>query len=504
MPNMRNERDLSSLLAIGALAAVSATMCLSAPSFAGTQTTSLAPKDSRTNVASPDPSHHATLRHLCGSVDSSASRTSRAARTFSDSAMSMKYNRIATPAQIKLLSSDSADLRLLAHQPTGQTMPTVREKLEMALYGDAPTSHIIAAGGDQKVVIAKLDKLISNLQAISLGGFADSLDELINKQKTIKKQTGKLFKATLGESKSDLSSQQKEHLQNNEQQERNFKKEVQKAASELQKAANTAKNESDFDRAQMYQKASDILKNADIGSMINQAANDIHHNQLAPAQNQQEKVIKALEQAHSLLQSTSNDSMNSDLYQKMMEAEKLAQEEQGLLSQTQQQDQQNQNSPMNGLESKQSQIGAEIENNGFQSAHGPAENAQQELGQGQGKAAEGSEQQTIDALNAEAKGLLAMMGGNVPGKGETRIAKDVYMSQPPKSHTGRLMQLQYGAVWGKRNGRDWQGVQLTHAEKKVIQTVNAQQFPARYRAALEAYYMNLANSNATNGSDNGN
>lgn len=447
------------------------------------------------------PNVDTTIRHLRSTVYSVAGRTNRAARRLRDTAQSMQYNHIGTAQQVSELSADATELTILARQPDGQTMQTVRAKLGAALYGNTREKDVLSAMVDQGIVLERLDKIIKRLHTLVPAALADNINALIHQQKRLKQQTADLFKMTIGESRTQLSSQQKSQLRRNALKQRKLGSQMRNILRDLKKADRTARQMSRLRKAQAYSKAIAMLKQADVTRQTSRSADDIERNRLTNAARRQQKVIDALTEARRLLQSR-GQFQESQLYQQLQETDKLQAAEKNLLQRTQDMAAQPQAAQFQGLQMRQSQITAGINRMHIEPAAGPAKNAEQQLGQGQRKRAEGSMKQTLAALQGEQQRLLAMLGGRSlgnKGKGKKTMANPHGTMVKSHAHRGANSKLVNGQQRSFQPGL-WR-IPLTGAEKKTIDTAAAQRFPARYRAALEAYYRNLA-TGASNGEKN--
>ncbi len=434
---------------------------------------------------------HTKIRHMRDSIDSAASLTRSAARRMGRTARNMQYNRIGAPAQVTLLTRNAVILNTLARQPTGATMPVVRGKLGAVLYGTAGPQNIISAGQDQHIVIMRLDEVLKDMQALAAGRLAQNIDDILSKQKSLKDATGKLFKQTLGISRAKLSQRKQSQLSHTAKKQQSITRELRQVAKALEHQAQSQSQKGHMARAKEYQNILKTIEHADVSHLSRRAGTNIKHNELGKAMNQQEAIINALQHAHNMLQPHTMES-ESALYQKLNAVEELARQEQGVLGQTQQMHGQGRKNDFHSLQGKQSAITHGIGKQHIQPAMGPSQKAEHALGKGQSQQAAGHEAKTLAALNNAAEALRKQLGMGPPGNMPGHHFSDKFMFvNRSKTHSGLSAVLKYGAGRGPRTGSSW-NIGLTKKDQRTLQTVAAQHFPARYRAALEAYYESLA------------
>lgn len=441
------------------------------------------------------PHFHSAIRHLRGTIYSVSGRTKSAARRMGAAAQSMQYNRVGTAQQAALLTRDAAALSALARQPTGQTMPAVRTGLGQALYGKSRGPQIVAARANQRAVLAQLDKIISQLHTLTPAALAESISAVIHQQTRVQVRTAALFTATLGESRSQLSRRQRARLKRNAQQQRALSAKVRQVTEALQQAADKAQKKSQLSKASAYNKAIAVLGQANVSHLAARSASNIRRNHLGNAQTQQTKVIAALKHARRLLQARGEFS-ESNLYHRLRQIQSLAAKEKGLLGQTQTLPTSADLARFHRLEMGQAQVAAAVARLGIHAAVAPAQGARRALGKRQQTKAAGGMKKTLAALHGAARALLASMGpSHIPGKKGHHSAINPHAIQTAsKSHRGQYSAVVNGQGQGRRSGV-WR-LALTPAQKAALDTSAAQRFPARYRAALEAYYKNLAASRA--------
>ena len=308
------------------------------------------------------------------SVASQAEQAAAKANLISDD---LRFNRLGDDAQADRLDQVASDLVGLVRSPDAElkTMAYVVDRLARASRGDS--AELGRAATAQAELVGRLDRLALNAQGrISAANGVDDLRAVIDAQRRMLDETGKLSDQTLGKEKPELSTTERSDLERLARQQKSLEKALQETAKALREQAKAAENERD---KKNLEAAANELDKGQAAKEIDKAADALADNRLAEAQTAQEKVLDKLEEAERKASGATRDPL-SELDKKMQDLAATQREQQKLLDETRAEKDLSK-TEADRLAAKQQDIARDLKEQQQSEAQQSAQQAQQELQQ---------------------------------------------------------------------------------------------------------------------------
>lgn len=440
-----------------------------------------------------------------------------------------RYNGIGDKAKLTVLDTLSKSLEQMSDpnaKGAERNMPWVTTRLSHARQLQnlvALRSELVDAADGQGEIVVKLDKLLKQLQEQFGKQLKTDLAQVINEQKRLKETTEKLAEKNLGQKAEELNKEQQKDLEKTAEQQNQLEQQVQEAVQALKEQAQEQKA-SDPEQAKEIEKALEKLTDAKVQDAIQEAAQDIADNQLAQAQEAQQKVLDALEKAQEQLASQSpqqQDPSIAQLEQQLAQVENIQQQQQQLLEKTEALDQSSTPQEFNQLQTQQAQLQAQLAQvqppPALESTAKKAQEAQkeaaQELGEQDKAEAAGEMKEALAALEELQQGLEQQLaeatgapmppmpgqpgqpkppGQPMPGEEPPQlVVQNQSQTVDPKEPKELGSELLDGEKNNDQGTSTWQ-VDLPAKERETLTSAQKDRFPTRYERQLTLYYQNLA------------
>jgi hypothetical protein len=437
-----------------------------------------------TGLAAADAGVERALRTQEGVQRGLASQAGQTASRAGLLADDLRYNRVGDEAEAVEVAQLSAEIAALvsAADPETKTMVQVQELLARARRGGAAGDLALAAQ-TQGDLAARLDQLARNAQG-SLGA-ANGVEDLraaIDAQQRILDETAKLGDQTLGKERDELAASERADLERLSRQQQALEKALDDTAKGLREQAAAAQ---DPRERQNLENAARNLDQGKARSEAKQAAEALQENRLAEAQEHQAEVLRELQKADQALAGLDRNEL-AEMDRRMQELQRNQQRQQQLLDQLAKQ--QPSQAELDRMRAEQQNIAEALQQQQMTAAQQEAEQATQELAEGDRQQAQQEMQQTLQAMQQAQQQLQQQMAQQRQQQDQAQQqAQQAQQQQQGKPGEGGLEN-------GERKGqtrRGWE-VGLEPQERETLSQVKAEKFPSRYEQALQQYYRALA------------